>query len=60
MSFKRKPPMLKNFVSDIDRFLHEFDQKPEATSKARQAEEAKHERIKQLRDKKAVKAEDLD
>jgi len=39
-----------DFISEAGRFLQEFDQKPEATSACRKAEEAKYQRIHQLRD----------
>lgn len=39
-----------NFVSDADRFLMEFDKKAEASSATRKAEEAKYQRIDELRD----------
>jgi hypothetical protein len=48
--FGRKKPLLKAYVSEIDHFLQAFDQKPEASSASRRAEEAKYERIHRLRD----------
>jgi len=49
--FGQKKPLLKAYVSEIDRFLQVFDQKPEGSSANRRAEEAKYERIHRLRDK---------
>ena len=46
----RKQPLEKAYVSEIDRFLQDFDQKPEASSRNRRAEEAKHARIHKHRD----------
>jgi hypothetical protein len=48
--FGQKKPLLRSYVSEIDRFLQAFDQKPEASSVSRRAEEAKYERIHRLRD----------
>jgi len=50
MPFWRKQPLLKAYVSEIDQFLQAFDQKPEASSASRKAEEANYEKIGQLRD----------
>lgn len=50
MWFFGKKPLFKNYVSEIDEFLQAFDEKAEATSKSRKAEEAKYQRISQLRD----------
>ena len=50
MIFSRKKTLLKNYVSEIDQFLQAFDQKAEASSPARKAEERKYQRINQLRD----------
>lgn len=50
MEFWRKQPMLKGYVSEVDRFLQEFDQKPEASSVSRRLEEAKYQKICKLRD----------
>lgn len=50
MTFLRKKPLLKNYVSEIDEFLQAFDKKAEASSAARKAEEAKYQRINKLRD----------
>jgi len=55
MSFWRRQPMLRGYVSEVDRFLHAFDQRPEATSVSRQAEELKYERISHLRDNAQAK-----
>ncbi len=49
--FWRKQPMLKGYVSEIDRFLIEFDEKPEASSISRRQEEAKYALLNSLRDK---------
>ena len=46
--------MLKNYVSELDLFLKDFDQKPEAHSEARANEEAKHKRIAEARDNPLV------
>ncbi len=40
----------KGYESEITRFLKEFDERPEATSDARKAEEAKYRRVHELRD----------
>lgn len=50
MGFWRKQPLLRGYISDTDKFLMAFDQKPEATSASRRAEEIKYERIALLRD----------
>ncbi len=50
MSFWRKQPILKGYVSEVDRFLQEFDLKPEASSDSRRAEEAKSQWIGKRRD----------
>jgi hypothetical protein len=50
MWFFGKKPLLKNYVSEIDEFLQAFDEKAEATSRSRKAEEAKYRQISQLRD----------
>lgn len=50
MRIWRKSPIIRNYVSDFDRFLREFDQKPEASSVSRRAEEAKYARLNYLRD----------
>ena len=50
MAFWRKKPLLKNYVSEIDEFLQAFDEKAEANSASRKAEESKYQRLNQLRD----------
>jgi len=50
MPFWRKQPLLKGYVSEIDRFLQECDQRPAASSISRRAEEEKYEVINKLRD----------
>ncbi len=50
MTFLRKKPLFKNYVSEIDEFLQAFDEKAEASSASRKAEEAKYQRINKLRD----------
>ncbi|HXH55231.1 MAG TPA: CBU_0585 family protein [Gammaproteobacteria bacterium] len=50
MTFWRKKPLFKNYISEIDEFLHAFDEKTEASSGSRKAEESKYQRINQLRD----------
>jgi len=40
----------RNFVSEIDEFLVEFDQRPDASSPSRKAEESQYKRIGKLRD----------
>ena len=47
--------MLKNYVSELDLFLKDFDQKPQAHSKARAQEEAKHKRVADARDNPEAK-----
>ena len=59
MSFWRKQPVLKGYVSEIDRFLQEFDQNPDASSASRRFEEAKAQRISRLRDGVEVKESPL-
>lgn len=44
------PKLHQNYVSDIDRFLQEFDANHPDRSPAQQAEIAKHQRIARLRD----------
>lgn len=51
MAIWNKQPLQRNYVSEIDRFLQEFDKRPEASSISRKAEEAKYARIFRLRDK---------
>lgn len=55
MWFWRKQPLLKGYVSEIDRFLQEFDTKPEAYSTSRRVEEAKYAKISLQRDKAGTK-----
>ena len=50
MAFWRKKPLFKNYVSEIDNFLQAFDEKAEASSASRKAEESKYQRVNQLRD----------
>lgn len=50
MTFWRKKPLLKDYVSKIDEFLQAFDEKAEATSLSRKAEERKYQRLNDLRD----------
>lgn len=50
MTFWQKKPLLKNYVSEIDEFLQAFDEKAEATSVSRKAEERKYRKINTLRD----------
>lgn len=45
-----KQPIERNYVSELDRFLLEFDKKAEASSDSRKAEEATYRRIDLLRD----------
>jgi len=47
---KSKAPIDRNYVSELDCFLAEFDKKPEASSASRRAEEKKYARISLLRD----------
>lgn len=42
MLFRRKEPLLRDYVSEIDRFLKECDQSPGASSESRRAEESKY------------------
>lgn len=48
--WRKKQPLLRNYVSETDQFLKSFDARPEATSASRKAEEAKYARIDELRD----------
>jgi hypothetical protein len=43
-------PINRKYVSEIDRFLMEFDKKPEAHSESRRKEEAEYAHIYWLRD----------
>ncbi len=45
-----KQSIYRNYVSDLDRFLLEFDKKVEASSESRRAEETAYRRIDLLRD----------
>lgn len=60
MTFWRRQPVLKGYVSEIDRFLQEFDQQPQASSASRCTEEAKAQRISRLRDGVDIKGLPLD
>ena len=40
----------RNYQSEMDLFLQEFDKRPEATSVNRKAEEEKYQKLNQLRD----------
>lgn len=50
MRFWWRRPIQRNFVSDLDKFLMEFDKKPEASSESRRYEEARFAKIDWLRD----------
>lgn len=43
-------PLQRHYISALDRFLHNFDKKPEAYSESRLAEELKYQKIGKLRD----------
>lgn len=45
-----RPPILRNFVSEIDKFLQQFDKDHPELSKAQQKEVNKYRRIYRLRD----------
>ena len=60
MTFWRRQPILKGYVSEIDRFLQEFDKNPQASSASRRFEEAKAQRISRLRDEAGAKENSLD
>jgi hypothetical protein len=45
-----RPPILKNFVREVDLFLQRFDKEHPELSKAQQKEVAKYRRISRLRD----------
>ncbi|MBP9729282.1 MAG: hypothetical protein KBD23_03985 [Gammaproteobacteria bacterium] len=51
--------MLKNYVSELDLFLQDFDKTAGAHSEARTQEEAKHRRIADARDYAEAKDEIL-
>jgi hypothetical protein len=53
MRIWRKGPIIRNYVSNFDRFLLEFDQKPEASSASRRAEEVEYANLNRLRDNPA-------
>lgn len=53
--WRKKQPLFKDYVSELDRFLQEFDKKPEASSISRRAEEAKYEQIDLQRDRTDIK-----
>ncbi|PWK49935.1 CBU_0585 family protein [Pleionea mediterranea] len=40
----------RNYVSEMDKFLIEFDKKPESHSESRAFEEEKYKRVHKLRD----------
>ncbi len=40
----------RNYISEMDAFLKEFDERPESQSESRRAEEEKYKRIHDLRD----------
>jgi len=46
----RKQPIQRSYVSELDRFIMEFDKSPGAQSASRSAEEAKYEKIDRMRD----------
>lgn len=46
----KKEPLLRDYVSDLDHFLQDFDLKEEAYSDSRRAEEAEYQKIGLLRD----------
>lgn len=54
--FRRKP-LERNYISELDRFLMEFDKKEEASSISRRAEEAQYAEIFYLRDNPVRKSE---
>jgi hypothetical protein len=54
MWFWRKQPMLKGYVSEVDQFLLDFNQKPEASSANVRAEKRKYDEIILLRDNAKV------
>ena len=41
---------MKGYVSELDQFFQNFDQRSDASSPSRRAEEAKYKRIHRLRD----------
>lgn len=46
----RRGSVNRSYVSGLDRFLFEFDKKPEASSASRRAVEVEYARIDRLRD----------
>jgi hypothetical protein len=50
INLSQREPINRYYVSNLDRFLEEFDKKPEAYSASRRAEEAEYARIDELRD----------
>lgn len=48
--FVKREPIKRHYVSPLDIFLQNFDQKPEASSASRRAEEKKYAHIFLLRD----------
>ncbi len=51
--------MLKNYVSELDLFLQDFDKTAGAHSEARAQEEAKHKRIAEARDNPEASLDNL-
>jgi hypothetical protein len=45
-----RPPILRNFVSEVDQFLQRFDKEHPELSKSQQKEVTKYRRIYRLRD----------
>lgn len=50
MLFRRLDPVLKNYVSDTDCFLQDFDHRSEASSESRRQEEQKYRMVAEGRD----------
>ncbi|MES2218759.1 MAG: CBU_0585 family protein [Pseudomonadota bacterium] len=50
-----KNPILRDYVSDLDKFLQEFDQQHPVLSQTQQREVTKYRRIYRLRDENAEK-----
>jgi len=48
----------RNYVSEMDKFLQAFDEKPESHSESRKAEEEKYKKINKLRDEAQQDSED--
>lgn len=57
--FWRRDPIIKDHVSDLDRFLQAYDKKPEASSASRRAEENKHKAIETVRNNAEAQKETL-